>query len=485
MRILFTLLACALLSFGCSASDSGSDPAGDPATDPGPETGTETGTEPGTETGMDPGTETGTDPGTETGTETGKDPVEAPTWRVEIGPILEAACVRCHSEGGIREVTPLDDYDDAVAVAPLLLEQVQTRVMPPWGADPVCAEYDHDESLTDAQILLIEGWVAAGTPEGDPGATPMDVPPQDIASLSRVDIELAVPEPYVPQIEPDDYRCFLIDWEATEPMFVTGFGVTPGNPQIVHHVIPFVVPPSKVAAFEAMDAAEDGPGYTCFGAPAAGDPGLGGLVSWLGAWAPGPTGVDYPEGTGIPIEPGSKIGLQMHYNVTAPDPAPDQTHFQLRLESEVEREAFILPWANIQWLQGQMQIPAGEAEVTHEFALDPTTYFGGPGFRLHSAGLHMHLWGKSGRAWIERQDGTEECLVNLPVFDYGWQRVFRLKEPVDMVKGDKLGIECVFDNSQANQPWIGDTQMETTDIGWGDGTQDEMCLGLFYVSFTD
>ena len=63
----------------------------------------------------------------------------------------------------------------------------------------------------------------------------------------------------------DDYRCFLLDPELDRDAWLTGTQVLPGNPDVVHHVILFQVPPAQVAAAEAKDAAEDGEGWTCFG----------------------------------------------------------------------------------------------------------------------------------------------------------------------------------------------------------------------------
>ena len=45
------------------------------------------------------------------------------------------------------------------------------------------------------------------------------IPDDDRLTLSRVDYELPIPEPYTPQIVPDDYRCFFLDWPAADTTF--------------------------------------------------------------------------------------------------------------------------------------------------------------------------------------------------------------------------------------------------------------------------
>ncbi len=55
--------------------------------------------------------------------------------------------------------------------------------------------------------------------------------------------------------------------------------------------------------------------------------------------------------------------------------------------------------------------------------------------------------------------------------------------PVLIQPGDKLGIECEWDNSSENQLMVDGEKLPPKDVQWGDGTADEMCLWIFYVIF--
>ena len=55
----------------------------------------------------------------------------------------------------------------------------------------------------------------------------------------------------------DDYRCFLLDPGLTAKSVVTGINVLPGNPDVVHHVILFRVPPDKVEGGRGEGPAPD------------------------------------------------------------------------------------------------------------------------------------------------------------------------------------------------------------------------------------
>src|SRR5262249_28789632 len=160
------------------------------------------------------------------------------------------------------------------------------------------------------QIDLFKAWVEGGRAMGD-AANPGPPLVVEHTQMSRVDVTLPMPVAYTPQTTPDypdEYRCFVVPWTGTTSQFVTGFRAVPGNPKVVHHVIAFYAAPNQVAEYQQLDDNEAGPGYTCFG-------GSGGPSRvWLGAWAPGSQGSDMPPGTGLQVEPGSAIILQVHYN---------------------------------------------------------------------------------------------------------------------------------------------------------------------------
>jgi hypothetical protein len=213
-------------------------------------------------------------------------------------------------------------------------------------------------------------------------------------------------------------------------------------------------------------------------------------VSWLGGWAPGGAGSDFPPGTGLPTEPGSKIVLQIHYNTLDADGQPDQSSILFKLDDTVDRPARILPWTNPYWIiQDSMDIPAGETDVTHSFEYDPTTVnilgLDGDPIRIYSAALHMHNLGKSGRLSIERSSGESECLLSIPNYDFHWQRSYGLMESVLVHPGDTLRLECHWDNSQANQLMVDGKLLPVQNVSWGQGTTDEMCLGIFYITVED
>lgn len=397
-------------------------------------------------------------------------------WR-DIKAILDGKCGTCHRAGDIGPFA-LTTYEQARTMSPIIAPSIDDRTMPPWPPDNACTTYERDLSLTDDERSKLLAWIDLGSPEGDPA----DEPPHedDPAPPIAYDIELGIPEPYTPTALPDDYRCFLLDWPKDQPTYTTGFTIEPGARPIVHHVIAFIIPPAELAPFVALDEADPGPGYPCYGGP-------GGEASprarWLGAWVPGGSSGALPEGTGIMVEPGSKIALQMHYHPLG-DNASDQSTLHIRTATSVERPAYLLPIANPGWMvdQPEMTIEAGDPDSVHEFQIGLSLilqYLYGndaPGvgkpMLVHSAGVHMHTRGVRASLQVLGQGGSDgPCLIDVPRWDFNWQGTYELREPVVVNSADQVRLTCHHDNSNGDTP-----------IKWGEGTGDEMCLGMMYVS---
>lgn len=392
---------------------------------------------------------------------TSEPPSDAPTWSADVAPLVGERCASCHQAGGIG-LFPLTTYDEAKLVASAMADAVQDRRMPPWGAAADCNSYEGDFSLTEAQIALIADWAAAGAPEGDTGADVRIAPPE---LLDDPDLTLQMPEVYTPPDEGgDDYRCFVVDWPYEDDVYVTAYDVQPGNTTVVHHLVAYIIEPQYAEDYLALDEAEAGVGYTCFGGP--GGP-TGQDTRWLGAWAPGGAVNVLPDGVGVPVSGGSKIVLQMHYNTAAAGAQPDQTAMLLRVSDTVDTPAEIVPWTNPRWLSSRgMDIPAGELGVTHEFSYRMPSEV-----TVYSSSLHMHRLGRAASLSVTRADDSEDCLLSIPDWDFNWQRTYRFTEPVQVAPGDGIRLSCTWDNTTDQ------------DVYWGEGTGDEMCLATMLMAW--
>jgi hypothetical protein len=396
-----------------------------------------------------------------------------------VRPILEARCVACHIDGGPAPFA-LETYEQVRAMAGLVRGALLSRHMPPMHADDRdCRPLSDTRKMLDSERQALVAWLDADMPEGDADAEPIEPP----VLTSEHDEPLGEPTSQADfglsyestSTELDDYRCLIVDPGWTGPRNLRGIGVRPGNPAIVHHAIVFAQLPAQAQAVDELDAAEQGPGYTCFGGAGF----TGGFA--LGGFVPGAPTRGLPGGATVTLPAGTRFIVQMHYNFLATRGA-DNTELAFY---EVDAPS-VIRTSGVVLINRGFTIPADDPEYTvtgespiREGAAGPMTALGAlsgmPGLAW-GVGAHMHTRGKSIRVDLLR-GGEEQCLLDIPAWDFHWQGQYRFMEPLELVDGDRLRITCTWDNSAANQPVVDGMQLAPADITWGESTLDEMCLG--------
>jgi hypothetical protein len=85
------------------------------------------------------------------------------TWEREIGPLVQARCVPCHSAGG-RAPMSLTTYEEARPWARAIREEVLTRRMPMWHVVRGYGDFSNDPSLSPFEVGLFAAWADGGAP---------------------------------------------------------------------------------------------------------------------------------------------------------------------------------------------------------------------------------------------------------------------------------------------------------------------------------
>jgi hypothetical protein len=408
---------------------------------------------------------------------------EGPTFGQHVSPIFNDKCVRCHQEGGIGPFR-LDDYQTAKSWSNRIAAATEARIMPPYLMETggECGSFDESTALSAEQIATIAEWVRAGAPEGT--QTQLALPALPTLTEAR---EWTTPL-YAPVIQGgvlaafDEYRCFRIELGLDADTWTTGVEVLPGNPQIVHHVVGFLVDPDApalagtntemMAALHQADPTREG--WPCFG-----NAGEGIAVESVPvSWGPGTGAYSFPGGTGVRVRKNRELVVQVHYNMATPgsEGQEDQTVVKLRLADAVERQAiFLLPDPLLESLSSDpVTLPPGRELVPFTWVRSLETMLGGPaleGIELMSSGAHMH---ERGRKWtLELDSGSGfECIGRVNRWDFGWQRKYDYAVRPVLPPGAQFRTTCEYDTS-------GDT--EAVLPGWG--TRNEMCLSVMMVAF--
>lgn len=400
-------------------------------------------------------------------------PSDAPTYHGAVRASLEQRCNSCHAQGGVGPF-PLTTYEEVKRVAPAVLAAVESGRMPPWLPDPDCRRYTDERLMPAAEIEALRQWVAADLPEGDPAdyvAPASAAQALTLEQLGPPDMEAGPEVAYAPNPErPDDYRCFPLEVTFTEESFMKAALVVPDKEALVHHVILYRVAPEFSAQVDALDAADEGPGYSCFGGVGAGQP------TPVGGWTPGDAPIGGSDDAGIRMRPGTRLVMQMHYNTLSTAPSPDNTQVRMWFHDErpeIMLEPRFLPHLGI-------EIEAGDERSSHSRVFRNTS---DRPWTVVSTTPHMHLLGASLKTVKVAADGSETCLVDIPEWDFDWQQGYTLREPLVVEPGEALRLDCAYDNSAANQPVINGERGDPVRVTWGEGTLDEMCLNV--VTFAE
>ena len=380
-----------------------------------------------------------------------------------------------------------------------------------------------------AALLLLSACASGGSTGSSAaethGASPHGPSAVEVADLEPGErwIDLGLPGgTYTPAAEAggtDDYRCILLDPALPEDAFLSGVVLEPGNPELVHHAILYRVDPDQVSAAKANDAADPRLGWSCFGGPGLPDPGgaIAGLnaAPWVAAFATTGGEQRFRPGTGMELSAGGLVVLQMHYNLLNGG-GTDSTHVQLRvapasaelaplrtllLPAPVElpcaadesgplcdREAAVFDVirrfgegsgrtvAGLQVLcEGSLTKPRAGSTQTCARPVEETIF-------VQAVAGHMHLLGRTIRVELERADGSRRTLLNVPTYDFDDQRARKLPSPVRVGPGDRLRVTCTHDATLRQQ--IPELQkLSPRYVVWGEGSSDEMCLGI--VSYTE
>ena len=417
------------------------------------------------------------------------------TFHKDLEPILQRSCQGCHVSGGIAPF-PLTTFAESKIYGPAMVPETAQRIMPPWHAlntDECTVPYPwkDDTRLTDDEIASFKAWADAGMPEGDPKDAP---PPREQATgLPGVQLELRPDAPYALAPGGDEFRCFILDPKLDKDSYVNGIFVVPGNDAVVHHVLVFTDPGRKSLA----NAPDGSLSYDCFGGARVANSDL------LTAWTPGGIPLEYPSQIAAPVTAGSLLVMQVHYHPhSATDVATDATTLQLRFSDFAPKYNAVTALignfskglvAGDGLLPGPDDPTSGPAFVipANASAHTETMQFtfrnlkaGGAAPRLYGIGGHMHYVGVDEKVTISHADASSECLMQIPRWDFDWQRRYDYDLPIEQLPqlqtGDKLAIRCTYDNTMANDK-VAASLLEQgisapRTVVLGETTLDEMCL---------
>jgi polyisoprenoid-binding protein YceI len=455
------------------------------------------------------------------------------SFKSTIQPILEQNCASCHAPGTVGAAHwELQTAGDASQIADGLKVVTQAKYMPPWPASNLGVPLLHTKAMSQQDIDAIASWAAAGGKLDEPASTPVRPAKPKPGSLPRQDVVMQMPQAYAGSLSnTNDYRCFILDPHITKPTYMTGYTVTPGHPTEIHHAQIFHIDASQAEAGAKISGSDGKPGWSCYTGPNLPDTsafkkfntkegrrklheGLGGGFTGqpglIAGWVPGQDPVIYPDNSGILLQPGDELVLQIHYHYDSA-PIPDRSTVSLQLTPGTakvkaiqivnpiapveipcmpgvvaplcDRNAALADDARLYGPAGSMIEPGLLAlcgktsdELAADFkngiahtTCDFTVPFSGT---IVGAMGHMHTLGKSFRFTLDPGTPQQKVLLDIPVWNFDWQMNYELAKPLHVNQGETIQMSCSWDRSL-------DPNRAPKYIVFAEGTEDEMCFGTY------
>jgi peroxiredoxin len=448
----------------------------------------------------------------------------AVNYSKHVAPILQKHCQVCHRAG---EVGPfkLMTYKDAAAWADNIKEVISDGRMPPWHADPKVGHFSNDRRLTDAEKTTLLTWIDQGCNKGNPADEP--APKQYITgwAIGQPDVVLKMTKPVkIPASAGPlgmPYQYIQVGEEFKEDMWVQAAEARPGNRELVHHIIAYVIPPKDYVDPDILTPekiremqkkmAEVAPGQVPppsqqttpqkqgqgagnrqggrGGAPGGlanlaraflpqpgqqiqRGPTLDGIgKGMLLAYAPGDQPMILAPGQAKKIMKGSTIVLQMHYT---PNGKAGEDLSTIGLVYAKEAPKYEVRTRSV--ANPRFEIPPGAAN--HE--VKAVKFFEKDAVIINFL-PHMHYRGKSFKYELVTADGKRTPILDVPKYDFNWQTTYELAEPLKAPAGSRIECVAIFDNSKDN-PFNPNPK---STVYWGEQTWEEMMIGFLDYYFVE
>jgi hypothetical protein len=199
----------------------------------------------------------------------------------------------------------------------------------------------------------------------------------------------------------------------------------------------------------------------------------------MGGYAVGNESNVAPDNWATWVPAGGAISFQMHYTPIGKaftDDSKIAFYFQDEAPEMMKRQVVIA--------DPSIEI-AANAPRHHEtaYVLFPADA------QIYAAQVHGPYRGYASKLTAVYPDGKEEILLNMPHYDFNWQRDYIFKDLIEIPAGTKLVADYWYDNSANNKALFGETTKELTNparkIFWGDQSFQEMLFTAVQFRWKD
>ncbi len=375
----------------------------------------------------------------------------------DIAPILQKNCTSCHRSGGAAPFS-LTTFQQVNRKKNTILAVTQSGLMPPWPADRNYSHFIGERYLSNTDKDKIKHWIRDGAPEGDTSLLP-PLPEYDAYSqIGKPDTTLWFDSILITGNSRDKFYIATLPIALSKNKYVKAMEFLPNQNNLVHHMN------GRLLNYEEGNKANITEGHRVLNLEVdeaeyvnqfntlqlANDDGtrpeqINSAVNYL----PGVQAQIYPEGIGgfMMNKKSILIADDIHFG---PIPQDKWDHSRVNIffsDAPPKRpiREVMLGTNGASKIIPPLVIPAGKITSHTTFLKIPED------ISILTINPHMHLLGKSFKAYALTPAQDTIRLISIPQWDFRWQYFYTFPTMLKIPAGSVIYVEAAYDNTSKNQ----------------------------------
>ena len=379
------------------------------------------------------------------------------TFNRDIAPIIYENCTPCHRSGGAAPFS-LTTFQQVNRKKNTRLGVTQSGLMPPWPADRNYSHFLGERYLTEVDKQKIKDWIEGGAPEGDTSLLPK-LPEYDTYSyIGKPDTTVWFDSILISGNSRDKFFIATLPIKLDEKKYVRAMEFLPNENNLVHHmngrllnyesdkkssitqgqrILNLEVEETEyIRQFNALQLAND-------------DGTRPSQINSAVNYLPGVQAQLYPEGIGgfTMNKKSILIADDIHFG---PLPQDKWDHSRVNIffsDAPPKRpiNEVMLGTNGASKIIPPLVIPPGKMTKHISFLKIPED------ISVLTINPHMHLLGKSFKAYVVTPGQDTIRLISIPRWDFRWQYFYTFPKMLKIPAGSVVYVEAEYDNTAENQ----------------------------------
>jgi hypothetical protein len=379
------------------------------------------------------------------------------TFGKDIAPIIFENCTSCHRSGGAAPFS-LTTFQQVNRKKNTILGVTQSGLMPPWPADRNYSHFLGERYLTEVDKQKIKDWIEGGAPEGDTSLLPK-LPEYDTYSyIGKPDTTVWFDSILISGNSRDKFFIATLPIELGEQKYVRAMEFLPNENNLVHHMNGRLLnyKEDKKASITTgqrilnLEVAEAEYVRQFNNLKLINDDGtrpeqINSAVNYL----PGVQAQLYPEGIGgfTMHKKSILIADDIHYG-PIPQDKWDRSRVNIFFSKTPPKRPInevMLGTNGASKIIPPLVIPPGKITKHASFLKIPED------ISILTINPHMHLLGKSFKAYVITPGQDTIRLISIPRWDFRWQYFYTFPKMLKIPAGSVVYVEAEYDNTSENQ----------------------------------